>query len=97
MTYEESARLMMNTEFRGRIKVAVLKYADSILSSRASIPGIGGNAVLRWASQAFSNPDTTAQGVQPAVVMDSAVQNQGESIPDESLQGAVEAVVNKTL
>ena len=97
MDYAESAKLMNDQNFRGKVKVAILKYAESLLSAPAAIPKIGGNAILRWASESFSNPDMAASKVVPAIVMDAAAQNQGESIPDEALQGAVEAVVNKTL
>ena len=38
MTYTESAALMTDSAFRGRIKVAALKYADSILTEVETTP-----------------------------------------------------------
>jgi hypothetical protein len=95
MTYEESAALMTDPAFRGRVKVSCLKYADSILGESESIPAH--NTRLKWAQQAFQQPDMTAAQIQPAVVMDAAVQTDGKDITDVALQGSVEAVVNKML
>ena len=95
MTYEESAALMTDPDFRGRIKVSCLKYADSILGEAESVPAH--NTRLKWAQQSFQQPDMTAAQVQPAVVMDSAVQAAGATISDIALQGSVEAVVNKMM
>lgn len=95
MTYEESAALMTDIEFRGRVKVACLKYADSILNEPNTIPAH--NTRLRWAQQCGQQPDMTAQQIQPMVVMDPAVQEDGADITDIALQGAVESVVNKIM
>jgi hypothetical protein len=95
MTYDESAALMIDQEFRGRVKVACLKYADSILNE--PIATAGHNTRVRWAQQCQQQPDMTASNVQPATVMDSAVQEAGAEITDAALQGSVEAVVNKML
>ncbi len=95
MTYTESAALMNDLDFRGRIKVASLKYADSIIGEPQSTPAH--NTRLRWATQAFQQPDMTAAQLQPPVVMDAAVQEAGAAITDAALQGSVEAVVNKML
>ena len=97
MDYAESAALMNNTLFKGRVKVAILKYSNSILSSGASLPSIGANAILRWASHAYNDSERIAQQVIAPVVMDASVQNQSEHITDEALQKVVESVVNKTL
>jgi hypothetical protein len=93
LTYEESAALMTDGAFRGRVKVACLKYADSI-SINAS-PVAGRTALVRWAAQTFQQPDVAAQQVQPPVVMDDAVQTAGEEVTDAALQAAVESVVQK--
>jgi len=82
---------MTDFNFKGRVKVACLKYADSILIDPPS------NPAQRWAMSAFQNPDGTAQQVQPPTVMDPAVQEAGNEISDLSLQAAVEGVVNKIL
>jgi len=95
MTYEESAALMTDPGFRGRCKVAVLKFADSIMNQPSSVAGY--NARLRWAQQVFQQPDIIAGQVQPPTVMDGAVQSAGADVTDAALQGAVEAVVQKTL
>lgn len=91
LTYEESAALMKDGDFQGRIKVAALKYADSLIG------GASGGSKARWAQQTFTQPDFIAAQLQPPVVMDAAVQTAGGGIDDAGLQGAVETVVNKIL
>ena len=95
MSYTESAALMNDLEFRGRIKVAALKYADSIMLEATNVAAH--NTRLRWAQGCFQQPDQTAGQLQPPVVMDPAVQLAGAEIVDTALQGAVEGVVNKML
>jgi hypothetical protein len=92
MTFEESAQLMTNPQFRGRIKVACLKYADYIVTS--NLPGTS-MTMRRWADNTFQNPDNSAQLAQAAVVMDAAVQSTGPDIADQQLQTAVETVIKK--
>lgn len=95
MTYTESAALMTDADFRGRVKVACLKYADSIIGEPTDTPAH--NTRLRWASQCEQAPEMVAMQVQPPTVMDAAVQAAGAEISDAALQGSVEAVVNKIL
>jgi hypothetical protein len=95
LTYEESAALMTDQQFRGRIKVACLKYADSIMNEANTVPAH--NTRLKWAQQCFQQPDMAAANVQPPVVMDPAVQVAGAEITDAALQGSVETVVNKMM
>lgn len=95
MTYTESAALMTDSAFRGRIKVASLKYADSILAEVETTPAH--NTRLKWAQQTMQNPEMTASQIQPPTVMDAAVQTDGADITDTALQGSVEAVVNKMM
>jgi hypothetical protein len=95
MTYTESAALMNDLDFRGRVKVACLKFADSIIDEDPTTPGH--NASLRWAQTCFQQPDQTAAQVQPPTVMDAAVQAAGPTISDAALQGSVEAVIKKML
>jgi hypothetical protein len=95
MTYEESAALMTDITFRGRIKVSSLKYADSITNEPNTTPAH--NTRQKWAVSTMQNPDMTAQQLQPPVVMDAAVQDAGATITDTALQGSVEAVVNKLM
>jgi hypothetical protein len=84
---------MQSAEFRGRVKVACIKYADSIMIEAASVPGH--TSRVRWAQGTFQQPDITAGQVQSPVVMDPAVQAGGAAVEDTALQGAVEATVNK--
>ena len=95
MTYSESAALMTDSDFRGRVKVACLKFADSISNEDPVVPAH--NARLRWANMAMTNPDMVATQTQPPTVMDSAVQAEGAAVTDDALQGAVETVVNKLI
>ena len=94
MTYEESAALMTDLVFRGRIKVSVVKYASSIASEDVSVQHH--HARARWAASAKQQPDGVAGQVQPGVVMDPAIQAAGAEIEDVALQGAVEAEVNSS-
>ena len=95
MTYQESSDLMNDTQFRGRVKVALLKYADTIIIEPSNTPAH--NSRYRWAQNAFLNPEITAAQLQPPVVMDPAVQSAGAAIDDAALQGSVEAVINKVI
>jgi len=95
MTYEESAALMVDPTFRGRVKVSVLKYASYILSEAPGTPGHSSR--VRWAQEATRSPEVVATNVQPPVVMEDGVQSAGASITDAALQTAVETTVNKML
>jgi hypothetical protein len=95
MTYAESAALMTDPEFRGRIKVAVLKFADYIFNEPVATPAH--NTRMKWAQGAQANPDMVAAQVQPPVVMDTQVQADGAVILDAALQIAVETTVNRLL
>lgn len=95
MTYTESAALMSDVAFRGRVKVSALKYADSIMGEASTVPAH--NTRERWALTTMQSPEAVAMQIQPAVVMDAAVQDAGATITDAALQGSVEAVVNKMM
>jgi len=95
LTYEESDTLMKDPVFRGRVKVAALKYAGSILIEAETVPAH--NTRERWALNCYQNPDTVAGQLQPPTVMDPVVQDTGAATTDNALQGAVEGVVNKLL
>jgi hypothetical protein len=95
MTYTESAALMTDVTFRGRVKVACLTFAESIMIEEPTVPSH--NARLRWASQCFQMPDQVAAQVQPPTVMDPGVQAAGADITDAALQGSVEATINKIM
>jgi len=95
MTYVESAALMTDLEFRGRVKVSCLRYADSIIGEPTGTPAH--NTRLKWAQACLQNPDMMAVQVQPPTVMDAAVQADGPDITDEMLQASVEVTVNKIM
>jgi hypothetical protein len=95
MTYTESAALMTDGDFRGRVKVACLKFATAIFDEAGSVTAH--NSRMRWAAQCYQQPDQIAAQVQPPTVMDSAVQSAGAAIDDAALQSAVEAAINKTM
>ena len=92
LTYTDSANLMTDSVFRGRVKVAVLKFATSIENEASTVTAH--NARLRWALNAIQQPDIVAQTVVNPTVMDPAVQTAGSTIDDPSLQAAVEGVIN---
>lgn len=95
MTYEESAALMTDLTFRGRVKVACLKFADYIVNEAASVPAH--TTRFKWATRTQQQPDQVAGEVQPPTVMDAAVQSAGKDITDAALQTAVETTVNRLL
>ena len=95
MTYEESAALMNDTAFRGRVKVACLKYSTYIMDEAANVPAH--STRIKWAQATMTNPDAAAAMVTPTCVMDGAVQQDGAAITDAALQSAVENSINKML
>lgn len=95
LTYQQSAALMRDPDFIARVKVACLKFADSITNELQTTPAH--NTRLRWAQSTMQQPDQTAQQTTPPTVMDAAVQEAGATIDDAALQGSVEAVINKLL
>lgn len=95
LTYTQSADLMNDLAFRGRVKVACLKYADFITLEAASVPAH--STRIKWAQQTMLMPDGAAGTVTPTVVMDPAVQTNGAAITDSALQSAVENSINKML
>jgi hypothetical protein len=96
MTYEESATLINDPVFRGRVGVACVTYARYISDEATNTPAH--STRLRWASQTMTNPEMAVQQVTPTVVMDAAVQDAGgAAVTDQALQGAVELAVNKLL
>ena len=93
LDYTQSDELMKDPVFRGRVKVACLKYADYVHNEAPGSPGH--TSRLRWAQQTFQSPDTVAAQIQSPVVMDAAVQTAGAAITDAALQTAVEGVISK--
>ncbi len=95
MTYQEIGALMNDLDFRARIKVAALTYADSIMNEANNVPAH--NTHLKWAQICMTSPETTAASLQPPVCMDAAVKEAGADVTDTALQGAVETTVNRLL
>ena len=95
LTYEQSATLMADEEFRGRTQVACLKYATYIVDEPPSTPAHATR--IKWAQSTMVAPQTAAMIIQPTVVMDGAVQQDGAAITDEDLQSAVENTINKMM
>ena len=73
---------MNDLAFRGRVKVACLKYADFITLEAASVPAH--STRIKWAQQTMLIPDGAAGTVTPTVVMDPAVQTSGAAITDSA-------------
>jgi hypothetical protein len=75
---------MTDMAFRGRAKVAVLKFAQHI---SGEAPGAAEhNTRVRWAQNAMTQPDVKAMQVQPVAVMMDQVQNAGANVSDDDLQ-----------
>jgi hypothetical protein len=75
LDYAGSSDLMGDVEFRGRVKVACLKYATYITAEPANVPAHATR--IKWSQQALVSPDAAAAQVVPVVVMDP-----GRSIAD---------------
>lgn len=95
LSYTESAQLMQDLTFQNRIKVACLKFAEYIDGEATDTPAH--NTRMKWAATVIQNPQQQASNIQPPVVMDPAVQEQGPTISDAELQTAVETTVNHLL
>src|SRR5262245_51303173 len=101
LTYDQSADLMKDPEFFGRVKVACITYARYITDEASTTPAH--STRVKWAQQALLVPDSAASQVIPTCVMDVAVQDAGvdaegqSQVTDLALQGAVENSVNKLL
>ena len=95
LTYEQSSALMSDQIFRGRVKVASLKFAQYIVNEAPNVEAH--SARYRWAQMTFAQPDIAAGNITPMVVMDPSVQQDGAAVSDAALQSAVEGVVNKIL
>jgi hypothetical protein len=95
LTYTDSANLMNDMVFRGRVKTACLKFATSVLDEAGTVAAHGARA--RWANQCMLQPDMAAATVTPPTVLDPAVQTAGGTIDDPSLQAAVEGVINSLM
>ena len=95
MTNIEQAALAKDPEFRDRIKICLLHFSDYIVGEATTTPAH--NTRLKFSNDVYQDSDTVAMKLQPSVVMDAKVQEQGAEISDADLQTSVEATVNKRM
>jgi len=95
LDYTQSADLMKDGVFIGRVKVGCITFARYIMDEAPSVPAH--STRIKWAQATIISPEGAAQQITPTVVMDSTVQEAGTDVTDEALQGAVEAAVNKLI
>ena len=95
LDYSTSSELMNDGTFRGRIKVALVKFATSIQNEPTATPAH--NSRFKWAQTALVNVDYQVNQFTPPVVLDPAIQSAGDTISDSGLQGAVETAVQAQL
>lgn len=105
LTYQESSDLMNDFQFRGKIKTAALTLAAYWLDEAPTV--VAHNSHYKWSQSCFQQPDMTAQGLHPPVVMDQGIQGAGlvddgtgkkvSAATDTQIQAAVQAVVEKII
>lgn len=95
LNYDQSFALMSDADFRGRVQVACLAYAQAITLQDPNTPAH--NTLLKWANSVYQSPPMVATQITPPTVMNPNVQIAGSEIDDNNLQAAVQAVVNQIL
>jgi hypothetical protein len=95
LTLEQSAALMNDQTLKGKVKVSMLRYCDTILIEADST--MGHTSRVRWAQQAMQQPEMWVNQLYPNVVLDPALQETGADTADPQIQAATEAVINKTV
>jgi hypothetical protein len=95
LAYTDSAGLMQDIEFQGRVKVACLTFANNILGEDPATAAH--NTRLKWAQQCMLNPQQAAQQCQHNVVMQPQVQAVGKDVTDADLQIATETALAQML
>ena len=96
LTYEETAALMKDDVFRGRVGVACTNFARYITDEAANVPAH--STRIKWAQNTLLSPEIAVTQVIPTVCTDTAVQEAGgAAIADAALQSAVETAVNKLI
>jgi hypothetical protein len=96
LSYDETAQLMKDATFRGRVSIACVNYARYITDEAANTPAH--STRYKWAQATLLSPENAVNQVMPTVVTDSAVQDAGgAAITDPALQSAVETAINKLL
>lgn len=98
LTDTESATLMNNGAFQGRVKVCALRYAQALMA------GTPTGAEYRWATQMMQNPQIFAAQLANPTVLDPGIQQAGidattgdSTADDPTVYGAVQAVANKLM
>ena len=92
ISYDDSANLMSDGNFRGRVKISCLHFAKYIQGEDPATPAH--NTRFRWSQKTFIAPDQTAADCMSLVVMDPNVQDAGKDITDTDLQSAVETALS---
>ena len=95
LTHDQSAQLMNDATFRGRVKVSCLGYAQYISLEATNTPAH--NSRFKWAQTVFANPDLVAGQITPPTVLNPNVQQAGSVITDADLDAAVQAVVDAVM
>lgn len=86
---------MNDQVLKGKVKVSMLRYCDTILIEPDST--MGHTSRVRWAQQAMQQPEMWVNQLYPNVVLDPAIQDTGADTLDPQIQAATEAVINKTV
>lgn len=94
LSQTESADLMKDPVFIGRVKVCCLTYAQ-YLQEQLQVPLRGSQ--MRWIQQVIVQPDQVAQTIVNPVVQNPNVQADGAAIDDPGLQAAVQAVADQIM
>jgi len=92
MTLEESANLINDPSFRGRVKVAALIYAQYL-----SLQPNNSSSTSNWIFQTLRAPDQVALTLTPSVVINPNVQIAGANVADPDLQAAVQSVATSLM
>lgn len=92
LNLEESANLINDSAFRGRVKVAALLYAQYLTLH----PG-NSNSMMNWVFQTLKSPDASTAMLVPSVVINPNVQSAGKDVTDADLQSAVQTVANSLM
>lgn len=89
LSLDQSAQLMKDFTFLGRVKSAALTYAQYL-----SLQPANSGAKVRWMQQTMNQPDQMAQQLVSPVVLNPNVQQAGSTIDDPGLQAAVQSVAD---
>lgn len=95
LNYDDANTLMNDNQFKGRVKVACLHFAQYIIGEDPATAAH--NTRRKWAEQTYLTPQNSAETVTPGVVQESHVQADGKNVSDVDLQTDVETVVNKMI